>query len=115
MLIKPITKVFGIHFDLSLEEAVLFISDARTMQHEVKTMLKASGIDPETGDSTHILIKMDQDEKSKRATTSKPKEPCPYCGKEYIRLSTHMPKCPDNPDNTILPEEPAIIYSPNQA
>ena len=38
-------------------------------------------------------------EKSKKKESDEETINCPYCGKEYKRLSRHLPYCDDRPEN----------------
>jgi predicted RNA-binding Zn-ribbon protein involved in translation (DUF1610 family) len=47
-------------------------------------------------------------EKKEEESESKDKIPCPYCGKNYIRLGRHLPYCDDRPDDA--DEEKEELY-----
>lgn len=46
--------------------------------------------------------------KKKKKKEEKDTIPCPYCGKEYIRLSRHLPYCDDRPEDA--DEEKEELY-----
>ncbi len=46
--------------------------------------------------------------KKRKSTEEKDTIPCPYCGKEYIRLGRHLPYCDDRPDDA--DEEKEELY-----
>ena len=71
------TEIKGIAVELSIEEAKRFLKDPGRVQNEVRTMLRGGGI--EVPDAT-----------------SKTKEACPHCGKEFKRLAIHLARgCPE--------------------
>lgn len=46
-----------------------------------------------SNESTTPTNEKSEDKKKKK------KEPCPYCGKEFISVSRHLPYCDKNPEN----------------
>jgi hypothetical protein len=46
----------------------------------------------------YIPTRTRKSKKKKEKEEEKDTIPCPYCGKEYIRLSRHLPYCDDRPE-----------------
>ena len=73
------TSVKGIAIELSLNEALSFLRDPAKVQTEVRIMLRNGGVslppDPTKADE---------------------REPCPHCGKGFLKLNIHLARgCPE--------------------
>lgn len=93
MKIQPITQVTGIRIELTLDEALQVVQDQRRenrVVENIRTMLRGSGVDPETGDPVPTVLGL-QAAPVKALTMSDdpPESPeeeipfdCPYCDKQ---------------------------------
>ena len=43
--------------------------------------------------------------KSASGKDGKPKQVCPYCGKEFVRLGRHLSSCPKKPEDADKKED----------
>ena len=114
MLIQPIMRVAGIRIELSLEEALNIAQDPdgyeAKVRNEVRTMLRGTGVDPDSGEPCDSALSLDvdlnalpapKDDKPKRKykATSKSKT-CQWCGRKYAPqgITKHERTCPERPE-----------------
>lgn len=93
MKIQPITHVTGIRIELTLEEALLVVQDRRRKERvvdDIRTMLRGSGVDPETGEPVPTVLGLKAAPvKALTMSDDPPESPkdeipfdCPYCDKQ---------------------------------
>ena len=103
MKIQPIMHVTGIRIELSLDEALLMVQNQRRgdrIVDEIRTMLRGSGVDPDTGERIPSVLGLQAAPVKALPLVGSSVEPeisslfeCPYCGKKTQTepgLKTHI-------------------------
>jgi len=85
MKISPMMRVFGIRLEMTLEEALLLCQDpdrVERVRENVESVLRGSGVDPETGASIPNALGLEPDLKEQpRLAAPQGEFVCEICGK----------------------------------